>query len=113
MISTSLFLSWCGKEIDPNEWWVLEPFAQCVTDKWLKMYGTERCPHCQNMKKMFGTAFAKINFIDCDAQKVQCDVAKIEWYPTWVFNGTQYQWEKTLSELWAITSCEVPKITNQ
>lgn len=84
-----------------------------MTDKGLKMYGTNWCPHCQNMKKMFGTAFAKINFIDCDAQKVQCDVAKIEGYPTWVFNGTQYQGEKTLAELAGITSCELPKTANQ
>lgn len=113
MITTSLILSWCGKEVDPNEWWRLEAFAQCMTDKWLKMYGTERCPHCQNQKKLLWTAFAKINYIDCDLQKVQCDVAKIVWYPTWIFNGTQYQGEKSLADLSALTSCEIPKTTNK
>ena len=113
MLSTSILLSWCGKEINPNEWWVLEPFAQCMTDKWLKMYGTERCTHCQNQKKLFWTAFSKINFIDCDAQKVQCDVAKIEWFPTRIFNGKQYEWGKSLGELSAITSCALPVITNK
>lgn len=113
IVSTSLLLTWCGKQVDPNEWWKLDSFAQCLTDAWLKMYGTERCPHCQNQKKLFWSSFAKINFIDCDAQKVQCDVAKIEWYPTWVFNGKQYQWEQPLEELASITSCELPQTPQQ
>ncbi|MBP6086303.1 hypothetical protein KA478_03875 [Patescibacteria group bacterium] len=60
------------------------------------------------MKEMFGTAFAKITYIDCDAQKVQCDVAKIEGYPTWMFNGQLYPGEKTLDELSKLTSCALP-----
>jgi hypothetical protein len=73
------------------------------------MYGTEWCPHCQNQKKQFGTSFSKVSYIDCDKQKVQCEVAKIEWYPTWIYKWTQYQWEQELSKLAEITACSLPQ----
>jgi hypothetical protein len=60
---------------------------------------------------MFGSAFSGVNFINCDEQKVQCDAAGIKWYPTWSFNGTKYEGEKTLQELSTITSCEAPAET--
>lgn len=111
MIVTAWILSGCWEQKDPNEWWVLDSFAQCLNDAWIKMYGTEWCPHCQNQKRQFWSAFAKVAYIDCDAQKVQCEVAKIQWYPTWVFQWQQYQWEQPLSELAKITSCELPSTT--
>lgn len=107
-VISPIILIGCGKEVDPNEWGKLETFVSCVTDKWLKMYGTDWCPHCQKMKKMFGSAFSGINFINCDQQKIQCDVAKIEWFPTWEFNDQKYPGEKTLQELSSLTSCTLP-----
>lgn len=72
------------------------------------MYGTDRCPHCKKMKAMFGSAFSGVNFVNCDEQKVQCDAAGIQGYPTRSFNGQKYEGEKTLQELSTITSCPVP-----
>ena len=107
----TVVLAWCTtKQTDANANGVLDSFAQCVTDKWLKMYGTDWCPHCQNMKKMFGTAFSKIKFINCDEQKIQCDAAGVTGYPTWILNGNQYPGEKTLQELANITQCEAPTV---
>lgn len=108
LILTPIILTGCGEKKDPNEGGRLESFASCLTEKGLKMYGTERCPHCQNMKGMFGSAFSKINFIDCDKQTMQCDAASIKWYPTWMYLSKPYEWEKTLEELAQITSCELP-----
>ncbi len=107
---STLILAGCGTQTqaDPNADGSLNSFAQCTADKGLKMYGAERCPHCQKMKAMFGSAFSGVNFIDCDLQKVQCDAAGIEWYPTRSVNGQKYQGEKTLQEIATMTSCELP-----
>ncbi len=104
-------LAWCGTTqttTDANQDGSLTAFAQCTAEKGLKMYGTERCPHCKKMKAMFGSAFSGVNYIDCDAQKIQCDAAGIEGFPTWAINGQKYPGEKTLQELAALTSCELP-----
>lgn len=86
-------------KVDPNAGGKLDAFAQCLTDKGLKMYGTSRCPHCQKMKASFGSAFSKISFVDCDEQSIQCDAAGIKQYPTWSFNGEKILGEKTHEEL--------------
>ncbi len=105
------FLAWCGKQADANADGHLTSFAQCLTQKWLKMYGTDRCPHCQKMKAMFGSAFSGINFINCDQQQVQCDAAGVRGYPTRSFNGTKYEGEQSLEQLASITSCQLPSET--
>lgn len=105
---TPILLTGCTEKKDPNEWGRLDAFASCTAEKWLKMYGTERCPHCQKMKAMFGTAFAKVTYIDCDKQKVQCDAAKVAWYPTFMINGQSYPGEQTLEKLAELTKCELP-----
>jgi hypothetical protein len=51
------------------------------------------------MKASFGTAFAKINFINCEEQSVQCEAAGIEAYPTRSINGQKVLGEKTHAEL--------------
>lgn len=56
--------------------------AQCLTDNGVKMYGTERCSHCKNQKGLFGPDFAKVTYIDCDAQKQVCMDNGIQGYPT-------------------------------
>ena len=109
ILFSTVFLAWCGEQKDPNSTGQLNSFAQCVSQKGLKMYGTDRCPHCKKMKALFGSAFSGVQFINCDEQKVQCDAAGIEWYPTFSFNWKKYQWEKTLQELSTLTSCDLPK----
>lgn len=46
--------------------------AQCLTKKGATFYGTQRCSHCQNQKKMFGDAISAVNFVDCDDQADKC-----------------------------------------
>ncbi len=57
-------------------------FAQCLTDKNVKMYGTERCPHCKEQKKLFGASFKRVTYIDCDKDSMKCNLAGVEWFPT-------------------------------
>lgn len=91
-------------------------FAQCVSDKQVKMYGAFWCPHCAKQKKRFGKkAFEKLAYIECDPrgenpQSQLCLDKKIKKYPTWEFSdGEMVIGELELSELAERTGCELPK----
>lgn len=86
----------------------LDAFAKCVTDAWVKMYGTETCSHCQNQKAIFGDSFQYINYVDCIKTPNSCQ--GIDRVPTWEFSdGTKEVGEKTFAELWAKSKCELVK----
>ena len=86
----------------------IDTLAQCLTTNGLKMYGTLRCPHCQNQKKLFGESVSKITFIDCDPNRVQCISAGIENFPTWIAaDGQKYVGEQSLGELATIAGCSL------
>lgn len=75
-------------------------FAQCLTDKNVKMYGTERCPHCKDQKKLFGKSFKKVNYIDCDKDSMKCDLAGVEWFPTRIgLDGVKRSGTQSLEDL--------------
>lgn len=92
----------------------LEPFAKCISDKNAKFYGAFWCPHCQDQKKLFGTAKNLIPYIECstpdgNGQLQVCADAKIDGYPTWVFSdGSTLSGSLSLEELAEKTSCELP-----
>jgi len=82
-----------------------DDFAKCLTEKGIRMYGTEWCPHCQNQKKLFGSAFQYVSFIDCDEKAEECSSQGVTGYPTWVFNGQKYEGEQSFADLSRITGC--------
>lgn len=88
--------------------------AECLTSKGAIMYGTDRCPHCQNQKKLFGfAAFEKVNFVDCDKEKNVCNLAGVTGYPTWKFaDGTVLQGTQTLEVLASVGACTASDIAN-
>ena len=86
----------------------LSKFAQCLTEKGAKMYGTEWCSHCKSQKKRFGEYFEFVDFTDCDQEKDVCEEAGISGYPTWVINGEKYSGNQPLSKLSEITGCSLP-----
>jgi len=65
--------------------------AECLTQKGAKMYGAYWCAHCKEQKQLFGSAFEKIDYIECSApgnpqqQSQACKDADVSSYPTWVF----------------------------
>jgi hypothetical protein len=97
---------------------VYDSFAQCLTQKGAKFYGAFWCPHCQNQKKMFGSAATYLPYVECSTpdgqgQMQECADAKIKSYPTWVFaDGAVESGEVTLQTLAARTSCELPVTLN-
>ena len=112
ILAISIVIVGCSKKTDTSEWSELMWFAECVTQAWAIFYGTERCPHCQNQKKLFGASIEKINFVDCDKQSALCSAASVTWYPTWKFaDGSVLQWTQPLDAIAAKTNCSMTAAT--
>jgi len=81
------------------------------------MYGSYRCPHCTNQKKLFGSGFKNIKYIECDpssraAQLNLCEAAGVTSWPTWVLpDGEKLVGETSLETLAEKTSCSLPSLT--
>lgn len=84
-----------------------DDFAKCLTEKGVKMYGTEWCSHCKNQKALFGESFKYVDFVDCDAMKELCLDAGVRGYPTWYINSTLHAGEQSLSDLSKMSGCEL------
>lgn len=108
----TLVLAGCGATSSSSDENVA--LAECLTSKGAIMYGTDRCPHCQNQKQLFGfAAFEKINFVDCDKEKNVCNLAGVTGYPTWKFaDGTVLQGTQTLEVLSSAGSCMAQDTAN-
>ena len=94
-----------------NDWVVVADaettkLAQCLTEKWVRMYGTERCGHCKNQKNLFGDAFSLVDYTDCDADRQACVDAWVRWFPTWKdADGNAYPGTQNLEKLATIAGC--------
>ncbi|MDP3985558.1 MAG: hypothetical protein Q8P82_02225 [bacterium] len=88
-----------------------DAFAQCLTEKGAKMYGAWWCPHCENQKKLLGSSFRYINYIECSpggtrAMSAECQTAGIKGYPTWEFpDGMRASGELSIAELAEGSQC--------
>lgn len=93
-----------------------DAFAQCLTEKGVKMYGAWWCPHCAKQKALFGSAFDYVDYVECSPNSAnksivaqECKDAGIEGYPTWTFpDGTELNGEQPLTSLGAKVGCDVP-----
>ncbi|MBS3081902.1 hypothetical protein J4416_03135 [Candidatus Pacearchaeota archaeon] len=89
-------------------------FAQCLTDSGTKMYGAYWCPHCQAQKKLFGSSWDKVDYVECaipnsNEQSTECIIAGVKSYPTWIFaDGKSISGELSLQQLSSFTSCPLP-----
>lgn len=82
--------------------------ADCLTEKKVTMYGTEWCGHCKNQKALFGESFAKVTYVDCDAQRQACLDAGVRGFPTWIdAQGNQFPGTQQLEKLAEIGGCEM------
>jgi hypothetical protein len=92
----------------------LDAFAKCLTDKQAKMYGAYWCPHCQDQKEKFGSAFEFAPYVECGIKGSQgiaqvCTEAGIKRFPTWVFSdGTRVEGSHELDFLGDKTGCSLP-----
>jgi thiol-disulfide isomerase/thioredoxin len=92
----------------------LEGFAQCLKEKGATFYGAYWCPHCQNTKRMFGSAAESLPYVECSTpdgkgQLQVCIDKEIKNYPTWEFaDGSRLTGERTLQELAEKSGCTLP-----
>ncbi|MEK7630203.1 MAG: hypothetical protein AAB432_02350 [Patescibacteria group bacterium] len=92
----------------------LDGFATCLKDKGLTFYGAFWCPHCQNQKKMFGSAEKFLPYVECSTPdgNGQLDVCKkqgIDGYPTWQYpDGTREIDVISLERLAEKSGCALP-----
>ena len=109
LLLASLAIAGCGPKADLTE------FAQCVTASGMELYGTYWCPHCQNVKKSFGSAFEHIDYTECDEKgpkgnSAKCEAEGIKGYPTFIFgDGMRIEGEMSLGLIADKTGCELPK----
>jgi hypothetical protein len=92
----------------------LDAFAQCLSDKQVKMYGLYWCEHCEQQKEMFGASFKHVNYIECgikgshDEEPI-CKTAGIKNFPTWEFpDGSRREGPQPLTILSEKTTCKLP-----
>lgn len=93
----------------------IKPFAQCLADSGATFYGAFWCPHCQNQKRLFGSAGKALPYVECSnpdrTQNQTCTDAGIESYPTWKFaDGSQVMGEQSFAELAEKTGCTEPVV---
>ena len=102
MLIIALFLTACSKQ-DPA---VLNSFATCLTEKGAKMYGAYWCGHCKNQKKLFGSSFAKVEYVECTEETQRRTDEGIKGYPTWkLADGSSLNGVQTLASLAQKTGC--------
>lgn len=96
---------------------VNDGFAQCLADKGVKMYGAWWCPHCKDQKALFGSAFKKVDYVECSPNQTktmsqECKDAKIEGYPTWVLgDDSRLSGQQTFETLAEKSGCALPEKT--
>lgn len=93
----------------------VDTFAKCLTKNGAVMYGTFWCPHCAKTKKMFGSSFKHIEYVECDPrgddeQSELCIEKSIDKYDTWEFSdGSRIISEPTFEQLSEKTGCLLPE----
>jgi len=89
----------------------LDGFAQCLTEKGMKFYGSQTCGWCAQEKELFGDSLQYVAYIECldpetDQWSEECRTAGIDAVPTWQLpNGEMSSGYKTLEELAELSSC--------
>jgi hypothetical protein len=95
----------------------LADFARCITRTGARFYGTSWCPHCASQRRMFGTAFRDIAYVECsvngsDQTTAECEQAGVTSYPTWEFrDGSRAMGELSLEQLASRTGCKYDRGT--
>lgn len=83
-----------------------DSFAKCLAEKKITMYGAAWCPHCQREKRLFGSSFQFVPYVECPDNPQLCLAKDVKGYPTWIFpDGRAFAGEQGLQKLSAESSC--------
>jgi hypothetical protein len=92
----------------------LDGFAKCLGEKKTTMYGSFLCSHCDDQKKMFGSSFRYVPYVECTVRGSRemtfpCIAAQIRYTPTWIFaDGERRTGIQQLKDLSEKTGCKLP-----
>lgn len=104
------FTTATGSAETPN----LDDFAKCLTSKKAIMYGSFLCPHCDDQRKLFGSSFQYVTYVECSSRGSRqltfpCVAAQIRYTPTWIFDaGDRLVGFQPLKNLSDKTGCKLP-----
>lgn len=96
---------WAKLSFRPETAGRYDSLAKCLTEKKIVMYGTSWCSHCQAQKKLFGSSWQYVSYVECSLAGSQeqapvCKEAGIKGYPTWVLaDGEKLEGELSLERL--------------
>lgn len=85
-----------------------DAFASCLSQKGVKMFGSDTCEYCREQKKMFGASFGQIPYVNCDFDKQICQEKGITVYPVWEIDDKLSAGIKTFDQLSQATGCVAP-----
>ena len=113
VVGSVVVIQRAGRTQPPADAAAVTQLAECLTQKGAKMYGAYWCPHCQQQKKDFGDAFAKVDYVECSPQGTPqgqqaqvCTDAGVKNYPTWIFpDGSRQTGELSFADLAAKSGC--------
>jgi protein-disulfide isomerase len=89
----------------------LDGFAKCLASKKATMYGSYLCPHCDDQKRMFGSSFQYVAYVECSVpgsreMSFDCKVELIRYTPTWILaNEERLVGVQSLETLSSKTGC--------
>lgn len=63
------------------------------------LYGSDGCGHCQHQKEVFGEYFAKIKYVNYQADPKAFEDKGIQYFPTWIIKGKKIVGFQNLEEL--------------
>ena len=92
----------------------LDAFASCLAQKNATMYGSFLCPQCDDQKKLFGSSFRLVPYVECSVRGTRqmsfpCVAAQIRYTPTWIFaDGERRIGLQPLKALGEKTGCRLP-----
>jgi hypothetical protein len=90
-----------------------DAFAKCLSAKQVTLYGLYWCEHCAEQKKMFGSSFQYVSYVECGikgsrAEEPACIQAGVKNFPTWKMpDGALVEGVRTLEFLSAKSGCSL------
>lgn len=106
----SIALTGCNTSVISSNPGPYDQFAQCLTDKGVKMYGADTCPHCKAQKAAFKGSFGLVTYVECTREPEACKEENITSYPTWIFEGKRKTGETSLSALSEFAGCQLTAV---
>lgn len=85
-----------------------EDFVKCLKESGLIMYGVNTCEYCQQQKKMFGSQFEELNFVNCEFERELCESKGITVYPIWEMGTKRAIGIQNFTQLSELANCPQP-----